>query len=131
VHAREQAQDYARFAEQYGVQWTPTILMLDPKGKERRRIEGFLPADEFRAQLELGLGQVSFAGGDYRDAHRRSSEVVAQLGETDAAAEAMYWAGVAKYKETNDPGALGATAKAFEERYQDSAWAKKASVWKK
>jgi hypothetical protein len=36
---------------------------------------------------------------------------------------------VSRYKATNDPSALGATFKKFQERYQDSAWAKKASVW--
>jgi TolA-binding protein len=48
---------------------------------------------------------------------------------TDAAAEAMYWAGVARYKATNDASALKATADAFKKRYQDSIWAKKASIW--
>jgi hypothetical protein len=36
---------------------------------------------------------------------------------------------VSKYKATNDASALGETAKAFGERFKESAWAKKASVW--
>jgi TolA-binding protein len=50
--------------------------------------------------------------------------------QTEAAAEAQYWAGVSRYKATGDGGALKETARAFDERYQDSPWAKKASVWK-
>lgn len=47
------------------------------------------------------------------------------------APEALYWAGVSRYKATNDAAALAGTADAFARRYQDSVWAKKASVWKK
>jgi len=36
-----------------------------------------------------------------------------------------------RYKATNDAAALAGTAEAFSRRYQDSVWAKKASVWKK
>jgi len=54
---------------------------------------------------------------------------VEQLPRTDAAPEAQYWAGVAKYKATGDPAALKETGRAFSKQYQDSTWAKKASVW--
>ena len=49
----------------------------------------------------------------------------------DIAPEALYWAGVALYKKTNDPSALAHTAEAFTRQYRDSIWAKKASVWLK
>jgi TolA-binding protein len=57
--------------------------------------------------------------------------VVERFPNSDAAPEALYWAGVARYKATNDPSALEQTAQASAQRYQDSAWAKKASVWPK
>ena len=57
-------------------------------------------------------------------------EAVERYPDTDAAAEALYWAGVARYKATNDPSALEQTAEAFT-RYPGSVWAKKASVWLK
>ena len=50
-------------------------------------------------------------------------------GPPDAAPEAQYWAGVSRYKASGDPSHLGATGKRFTERYADSTWAKKASVW--
>jgi hypothetical protein len=49
--------------------------------------------------------------------------------QSDAAAEALYWAGVSRYKASGDGSALQETAKAFQARYRDSTWAKKASVW--
>jgi len=48
---------------------------------------------------------------------------------TDAAPEAQYWTGVSRYRATNDAQALKDTAHAFGARYQESTWAKKASVW--
>jgi len=37
---------------------------------------------------------------------------------------------VSKYKATGDAAALKETAQRFGDRYQDSTWATKASVWK-
>ena len=54
--------------ERFGVQWTPTIVLLDPDGKERHRIEGFLEVQDFLAQLTLGLGHIAFAMHDWAGA---------------------------------------------------------------
>jgi len=131
IHVREQKADWDRYSERYGVQWTPTILVIDPSGTERHRIEGFLPAEDLLAQLTLGLGHSAFARQQFGEAERRLREVVERFPDTEAAPEALYWAGVALYKATNDPSALAETARAFARRYQESAWAKKASVWQK
>jgi len=131
INVREQKADWDRYSARYGVQWTPTILIVDPSGAERHRIEGFLPVDELLAQLALGLGHSAFARQEFGEAERRLREVVERYPDTSAAPEALYWAGVARYKATNDATALGATAGAFARQYQDSVWAKKASVWKK
>ena len=130
VHVREQASDFQQLGERYGAQWTPTMLVLDPDGSERHRVEGFLPADDLLAQLQLGLGQVALKRGDWQVAERRFSGVADAFPEGDAAPEAVYWAGVSRYKATDDGGVLGATARRLDERYADSSWAKKASVWR-
>ena len=49
VHVKDQANDFKRFGERYNAQWTPTLLVIDPSGTERHRIEGFLPADDLLA----------------------------------------------------------------------------------
>jgi Thioredoxin-like domain len=115
--------------ERFGVNWTPTVLIVDSEGKEQHRIEGYLPADEFLGQLQLGFGHAQFARKNFADAERQFRDVCERLSGTEAAAEAMYWAGVSRYKATNDASALKATAQAFKDRYKDSIWAKKASVW--
>ncbi len=129
VHVKNQAAEFRRFGERYNAQWTPTLLILDPNGTERHRIEGFLPAEDLLAQLILGVGHSGFARQQWDEAERRFGEVVERFPNSDAAPEALYWAGVSRYKGKGDPKALGETARAFSQRYQDSSWAKKASVW--
>jgi len=129
VHVREQAADFKRFGERYGAQWTPTILELDPDGAEQHRIEGFLEAPDLLAQLKLGLGKALFKAQRWSEAERQFREVLDQYGQTDAAPEAQYWAGVSRYKAGN-AAALKETADAFTKKYRDSPWAKKSSIWK-
>jgi outer membrane protein assembly factor BamD (BamD/ComL family) len=131
VHVREQPEAWKRLGERFGVQWTPTILVVDPSGEERHRIEGFLPADELLAQLTLGLGKSAFARQQFGEAERWFREAVERHPDTSAAPEALYWAGVALYKKSNDATALAHTAEALTRRYPESVWAKKASVWLK
>jgi TolA-binding protein len=130
VHVKDNAADFKRLGERFGAQWTPTILIVDAKGEERHRIEGFLPADDFLAQLTLGAAHAAFAAGDYTGAAHIFDDVVTTYRSTDAAPEAQYWAGVSRYKGTSDASALKETARKFTERFQDTSWAKKASVWR-
>ncbi len=109
--------------------WTPTVLILDSGGVERHRIEGYLPKEEFRAELELGLGRVAFMSKKWADAQQYYGGIVEHYPQTAVAAEAQYWAGVSRYKATNDHTALGAIAAQFREKYGDTIWAKKASIW--
>jgi outer membrane protein assembly factor BamD (BamD/ComL family) len=104
--------------------------MLDPAGVERHRIEGFLPTKDFLAQLDLGLGRIHFSAGRFEEAEDRFRGVGSRYPDSDAAPEALYWAGVSRYKRTDDCAALAETARAFAGSYESSAWAKKALVWK-
>lgn len=124
-HIKEQPDAFGRF----GAQWTPTILIDDPNGKEQYRIEGFLPTGDFLAQLHLGLGHAAFKGDRFGEAEKWFEQVVQKFPKSDAAPEAQYWAGVSRYKASNDGADLKKTAEAFKKRYSDSTWAKKASVW--
>lgn len=115
--------------ERFGAQWTPTLIFLDPGGTERYRFEGYLPTEDFLAQLTLGLAHVEFARKNWAQAERRFGEVVERYPKSETAPEALYWQGVSRYKGSGDASALGQTAADFQRRYSDSSWAKKASVW--
>lgn len=130
VHVKDPDGLYGRMSEQLNVHWTPTILVLDQEGVERHRIEGFLPVDDLLAHVKLGLAKSAFQRGVFDEAERWFQDVVTQHPQSEPAAEALYWTGVARYKGKGDAAALSETARAFTTRYSDSVWAKKASVWK-
>jgi hypothetical protein len=129
VHVRDQAEEFQRLGGTYGAEWIPTILMLDPSGKERHRMEGFLPLPEFLPHLEFGLGRIDFARGEFESAERRLRDILREHPEADVAPEALYWAGVSRYKGADDSSALEETASALRDRYPNAQATKKASVW--
>lgn len=130
AHVKDHAELFKQLGQRFNAQWTPTVLVVDADGRERHRIEGFLPVEDFLSQLKLGIAHSAFARGRFAEAEPLFREVAEQHPDTDAAPEAVYWKGVSRYKATNDAAALADTARAFGERYRDSSWAKKASVWK-
>ena len=87
------------------------MLLLDGQGKERARLEGYLPNDDFNAALRNGLGRIAFVHKKYADAERWYGDVVARYGNSHFAPEAMYWRAVARYKATNDHAVLPYWAK--------------------
>ena len=105
------------------------MLILDPSGKERWRIEGYLPKNEFRSQLELGLARISFMDKQWAAAEQKYDQVSERYAETVAAPEALYWSGVSRYKRTNDHTVLGGVAEELGAKYPESVWAQKAIVW--
>lgn len=129
VHAKENAEEFQRLGGRFNAEWTPTTIVIDGTPKERHRVEGFLPKEDFASQLELGLAKAAFGRGAFDESARAFEEVLRKYPETDAAPEAQYWAGVSRYKASGDAGALNATTRRFQERYAGSTWAKKASVW--
>ena len=125
IHIKEQKQLF----EQFNAHWTPTQLIMDSDGVERHRIEGFLPAEDFLAQLSLGLGKLHFQKGNYAKAEEALRNVLESYPHSGAAAEARYWEGVVAYKKTNDPKNLGMAFKEMQKEFPDSEWTRKASVW--
>ena len=130
VHVKNNADAYKTLGERFGVQWTPTVLVVDKTGQERHRIEGFLPTEDFLPQLLLGAAHAAFAVGDFTTAARLYDDISNNHSGTDAGPEAQYWAGVSRYKGTGDASALKETARKFTERFQETSWAKKSSVWR-
>jgi hypothetical protein len=94
--------------------WTPTVLLLDSDGKERVRLEGYLPNSDFLAALESGLGRIAFVQKKYVDAEGWYDDVVARFGQSHFAPEASYWGDVAEELRKTHPS---------------SVWAAKAIPW--
>ncbi|MBE7517525.1 MAG: hypothetical protein HS105_13110 [Chloracidobacterium sp.] len=103
--------------------------MMDPDGKERTRLEGYLTKDNFHAYLMMGLARVAFTSKDFEAAEKLYAKVAETMPDSQFAAEAVYWKGVCVYKATGDASALGAVTKAFKDQYSDTIWAEKSIPW--
>ena len=105
------------------------MLLLDSEGKERARLEGYLPNKDFVAALMSGLGRIAFVQKKYSYAERWYGEVVARFAMSHIAPGAMYWRAVAHYKATNDHTVLGKVGEELRNTYPSSVWASKAIPW--
>jgi len=121
--------EHPAYFHRFDAVWTPTVLLTDSDGTERLRIEGYLPKEEFRAQLEMGLARIAFMSKRWEEAERRYTQVIENYPETTVAPEAIYWKGICQYKRTTDHNVLSEVPQQLNVKYPDSVWALKASVW--
>lgn len=115
--------------KRYAVKWTPSIIILDADGNEHHRFVGYLPPDDFIAQIILGKGKVEFNQDRFDQSVQCFQEVLTRFPKTDAAPEAQYYLCVAKYKASHDPKELKLGWEALQSDYPNSEWAKKAQVY--
>lgn len=115
--------------KRYGVKWTPTIIVLDVNGNEHHRFVGYLPPEDFIAQIILGKGKVEFNLDRFEQAIQCFQEVLVRYPKADAAPEAQYYLGVARYKASHDPKQLKLGLEGLQKDYPNSEWTKKAQVY--
>lgn len=127
INIKDHPESFARF----NVEWTPTIIIPDHTGKECHRVVGFLPTEDFLAQLQLGIAKVAFSDKKYEEARKGFAAVGRLYAETSAAPEGIYWSGVSAYRATGKNDPLAQCAEELKGKYPESDWAKKASVWLK
>jgi len=102
---------------------------VSSNGKERWRLEGYLPKEEFRVSLDMGLARVAFMNKQWVVAEEQYASIIDRHPDSTFAPEAVYYRGVSRYKPTNDHTVLGEVSKTFTEKYQDSDWAMRSIPW--
>ena len=125
VHVNENPKNFRRF----DAFWTPTVLILDADGKERSRLEGYLPKEEFQAHLEMGLGRLALSRKDWADAEQRFNAVTENYPDSKYAPQAVYYRGVSRYSISHESSELAATAKTLVAKYPDSEWRLRSLPW--
>ncbi|MCD1296298.1 thioredoxin [Methanocella sp. CWC-04] len=116
--------------KRFNIEWTPTFIIADDNGNEAYRWVGYLPQDEFRAQLTLGEGKLAFKEENFDKASKCFQKVIDMFSGTELVPEAMYYKGVALYKKSQDVSNLNRAHDELKSKFPDSSWTKKASVWK-
>jgi len=120
----------APLAKDFNLQWTPTLIVLDTDGKEHNRAIGFLPPEELIPMLMVGIGKCYFDNQQFDKAISTLEKLLAQYPKSDAAPEAVYLLGVARYKSTHDPKPLKQAYEQLASQYAASEWTKRASPYR-
>lgn len=115
--------------EKYGVSWTPTILVLDADGKEHYRVVGYVPPEEFIPLFMVGKARWALDTGNYALARATLEEMMTRCPHPRAAAEAIYFLGVARYKMDHDPKPLRTAYEELKANYADSEWFRRAEPY--
>lgn len=63
-------------AREFGIQYTPTIIILNHERREQNRSVGFLPPEEFIPFLLLSVGKDHLGNRRYRKALRAANEIL-------------------------------------------------------
>ena len=109
------------------VLWAPLLVFLDGRGSELRRYVGFLPPDEFLAELRLVLGLAAMTHTDFEGALRWLDGAAELFPAASAAPEALFWAAAAGYRLKG----LAEVVRRWDDlraRYPESTWARRADV---
>ncbi len=115
--------------EKYGVSWTPTILVLDADGKEHYRTVGYIPPEEFIPLFMVGKARWALDTGQLAEARAILEEMLGRCPHPRAAAEAIYFLGVAQYKMTHDPKPLRTAYEELKAKFPESEWFRRAEPY--
>jgi hypothetical protein len=113
----------------FGVAWTPTLVVLDYYGKEHQRTVGYIPPDELVASLLLGIGKVGFNNDQFSEAGIQFNTLLNGYPQSAAAPEAVYLRGVARYKSSREAAALKDTYQQLLAQYPGNEWTRRAEPY--
>jgi hypothetical protein len=115
---------------QFQVKWTPTIIVLDADGNEVHRVVGFLPPEEFIPTFMVAKGTWYFNAEQHSEAQGMFDAARRDYPDSDAAAEAVFFLGVSRYKMTHDPKPLREAYETLVAKFPGSEWTKRAAPYR-
>lgn len=107
-----------------GAYWTPAIYFLDQNGNSYYHFNGYLPADEFRAMLRLGISETIMPRGRYEDVIKIIDKDLDELNKTSFYPKLLVARETARYIKIKDNTELKKTLKEIQSKHPDSTEAK-------
>lgn len=114
----------------YRLLWSPGFIFLDAHGSELRRLVGYLPPQDFLAELHFALGMFAMLHAKYAESFDQFRVAVDRYPQAPVAAEALYWAGIAAFR--RDGRKIEVIRQHWEEirrRFPKSTWSTRADVF--
>lgn len=107
-----------------GAYWTPAIYFLDQNGNSYYHFNGYLPADEFRSMIRLGIAETIMPRGRYDDIISIIDKDLMELAQTSFYPKLLVARETARYIKIKDNSQLKKTLKEFQSKYPESTEAK-------
>jgi hypothetical protein len=112
-------------ARRFGARWTPAVVFALPDGRVVHSFLGFLPPDEYAPQVLLARGHAAFLKGDWEAAAEQFASAADGWPQSDAAPEATYWRGVARFRLEKVTRPIYEACMEIVDRWPHHIWAKK------
>lgn len=116
--------------QRFSVSWTPTLIVLDADGREHYRAVGFFTPEDMIATFLTAKGRWALDTDQLVDARAIFEEVISCYPDKDAAAESIFFLGVAKYKMSHDPKPLRETYDELKAKFPQNMWTKQADHYR-
>ncbi|MEO8232976.1 MAG: thioredoxin family protein [Ignavibacteriota bacterium] len=107
-----------------GAYWTPAIYFLDSSGNSFYHFNGYLPPDEFRVMMRLGLTETIMPRGRYDDIINIIDHNVNDLKASNLFPKLLIQKEIARYIKTKDNSLLRKTLKDIQQEFPHSVEAK-------
>ncbi|MBE0539277.1 MAG: thioredoxin family protein [Ignavibacterium sp.] len=107
-----------------GAYWTPAIYFLDQNGNSFYHFNGYLPANEFRAILRLGIAETIIPRGKYDDIIKIIDKDLDELSLSSLYPKLLVARETARYIKIKDNSQLRKTLKEIQQKFPDSLEAK-------
>lgn len=107
-----------------GAYWTPAIYFLDQNGNSYYHFNGYLPADEFRAMMRLGIAETNMPRGRYDDIINIMDKDIDELTDTSFYPKLLVARETARYIKIKDNSQLKKILKEIQSKNPESTEAK-------
>lgn len=107
-----------------GAYWTPAFYFLDNNGNSFYHFNGYLPTEEFRAMLRLGISETIMPRGRYDDIIKIIDKNIDELSGTSLYPRLLVTRETARYIKIKDNSQLRKTLKEIQNTHPHSTEAK-------
>ena len=105
--------------------WTPDLRIFEQDGNELYRWNGYLPPEEFAAQLLVAIGQARLRRKEFAAAQDLFAEALRRFPTAFVAPEAQYFLAVSGYRASGESSQLLKGWHRLETRYPNTEWVAK------
>ncbi len=100
--------------------WTPSFYFLDYRGKLLYSLPGYLPPEDFRIVMRLGLAAYQIPRGKYDEAITILTDGLEKFASHPRSATLLFWRGMAQYLKSYDSQEFREAMSAIRDSYPNS-----------